>query len=133
MNNNLKQQQLKKSGRSFQKEVLQHFKRGREFETQVQNDFIANTKGDDMKKEIDVLYLGESERKKGKFGRMDMFLDDREKGYVVIYEIKATDWDAIKPKNRIRNLYRHGRQLHKYIDAYVHGENINVVHGVIYP
>lgn len=129
----MEQKLVKKGGRSFHKVVQRHFMRGRLFEDKVQKDFISNTKGDDMKKEIIVDYLGKADRKKGNFGRMDMFLDDSNNGYVVIYEIKATNWDAIKPKNRIRNLYRHGRQLHKYIDAYVHGENLNVVHGVIYP
>lgn len=65
---------------------------------------------------------------------MDIYLDEREKDdYVVIYEIKATDWDNIKTKNIRRNLYRHGRQLHKYIDQYIKTNTCNVIFGVLYP
>lgn len=111
----------------------QQLKRGRLFQDEVQANFMKYTKGGGMEREIEVVYKDKPKRKKGAYGRMDMFLDDSDNDYVVIYEIKATDWDQIKPKNRVRNLYRHGRQLHKYIDKYLHDHDVNVVHGVIYP
>jgi hypothetical protein len=108
-------------------------KRGKLFQALVQRDYIKNTQDGVMQKEVTVDYGLNSRKTKRKYGRMDMYLDDRESGFVVIYEIKATDWDNIKPKNIVRNLYRHGRQLHKYIDVFLKDPNIHVVHGVLYP
>lgn len=41
--------------------------------------------------------------------------------------------DKINPDNILKNIESHGRQLHKYIEKFVHEDNDTVVHGVIYP
>ena len=48
---------------------------------------------------------------------------DPEHPFVVVMEIKATDWDNVKPKNVRKNLGSHRRQVWKYIDAYLDGED----------
>lgn len=52
--------------------------------------------------------------------------------YVAVYEIKATNWDLIKPKNIKKNAWRHQHQLIKYVETYIE-ENIDVCLGIIYP
>ena len=49
---------------------------------------------------------------------MDIFIDGMGND-IAIYEIKATDWDRIKPGNRRRNLYRHWKQLTEYVEKHV--------------
>ena len=71
--------------------------------------------------------------KRHKRGRMDIFISEVADDYVMIIEIKATDWDRIKPKNIKRNLYRHSKQLYNYIDKYMTIDNKDVGLGVIYP
>ena len=119
--------------RKLPKELLERLKYGREFQTKVQKYLKKETKEGGIKREIEVLYEGHIDRKKGNYGRMDIFLDDREQGYVVIYEIKATNWEKIKSENILKNIESHGRQLHKYIDKFVHDLNDTVIFGVIYP
>jgi len=53
--------------------------------------------------------------------------------FVSLFEIKATDWDRIKPGNVRRNLASHVRQALAYVDTYLVGENTNVVATIIYP
>lgn len=53
--------------------------------------------------------------------------------FVTILEIKATDWDRIKPKNIKKNLYRHQGQLFKYVDKNIEIEKMDVCLGIIYP
>ncbi len=107
--------------------------RGRVFQTEVQADYKKNTKGGGFGKEKEMLYKNEKGRIKGNIGRMDIVIDDTDNNFIMIMEIKATDWDKIKPKNIIRNLYRHGRQLHKYIDKFINVNNYDVGLAVIYP
>lgn len=78
--------------RKLPKELLERLKYGRKFQTKVQKFLKKETKGGGIKREIEVVYEGKTELKKGSYGRMDIFLDDRDQGYVVIYEIKASDW-----------------------------------------
>lgn len=53
--------------------------------------------------------------------------------FVTILEIKATDWDRIKPKNVKKNLCRHQSQLFKYVDKFVEIDKTDVCLGLIYP
>jgi hypothetical protein len=64
---------------------------------------------------------------------MDIFIDGMGGGDIAIYEIKATDWDRIKPKNRRRNLYRHWKQLIEYVEKFVEVDGFSVSLGIIYP
>ena len=54
-------------------------------------------------------------------------------GVVTVVEIKATDWDRILPRNRQRNLASHRRQVWRYIETYVDGDELDVCAGIIYP
>ena len=78
-------------------------------------------------------YSKKVKRAKGSFGRMDIMIDDSENEFVMIIEIKATDWDKIRSENIRRNLSRHGRQLHKYVNKYIKENNFTVGLGIIYP
>lgn len=53
--------------------------------------------------------------------------------FVTILEIKATDWDRIKPKNVAKNLYCHQKQLFNYVDKYVEIDKLDVCLDIIYP
>lgn len=127
----MKGQQANKR-KKIPKELLERLKYGREFQDEVQAFLKKETKGGGAEREIEVVYEGETERKKGQYGRMDIYLDDKEHGYIVIYEIKATNWDKIREENILKNIESHGRQLHKYIEKFVNEDNDTVVHGVIY-
>ncbi len=122
-----------KKRKQIPKIILERLKYGREFQDDVQTFLAKETKGGGIEREIEVPYEGHTGRKKGHYGRMDIFMDDKDNDYVVIYEIKASNWDNIKPENILRNIESHGRQLHKYIEKYVNDLNKIVNHGVIYP
>lgn len=67
----------------------------------------------------------------GKRGRIDLRLIEKEDGYSVVVEIKATDWDRMAP-HRIRpNVLRHARQLWRYIEAELIEQS--VVPAIVYP
>jgi hypothetical protein len=66
----------------------------------------------------------------GKRGRVDIRLIDDQEGHTIVAEIKATDWNAMKP-HRIRpNVLRHARQIWRYIGAEL--ENQSVIPALIY-
>lgn len=65
-------------------------------------------------------------------GRLDIFVSETG-DYVTVVEIKATDWDKIKPGNVAKNLGAHRRQVWRYIEEYLDGDKVNVCAGVIYP
>lgn len=111
------------------------FKRGRLFQEMVQKDYQKNSENDGEGVEIEKTldYDKNVKRAKGTYGRMDILINDSDNNYVMIMEIKATIWDNIKPKNIKRNLWSHGRQLHKYIDKYIEEDNYNVGLALIYP
>jgi hypothetical protein len=72
---------------------------------------------------------------KQKYGRIDILIDyKKEDDYIMIMEIKATDWDLIKPKNIRKNLSRHSCQLYRYIDKYMIVDKMGSVGlALIYP
>ena len=106
-------------------------KKGKEFHAKVQRDFLENSKDGEAYQEQFVSFE-ELKRVRQKSGRMDVFIDDLG-DFVTIIEIKATDWDKIKPKNVKRNLYRHQRQVFQYVEKYVEIDNTDVCLGIIYP
>ena len=63
---------------------------------------------------------------------MDVFVAELG-GFVSVIEIKATDWDRIKPKNITKNLSAHRRQVWKYIEKYLSDVGVDVCGGIIYP
>ncbi len=105
--------------------------RGKAFHKLVQADWKATAEGDIcIEESIPLLIRPGALNARG--GRMDIYVDESE-GYVSIVEIKATNWDAIKPRNIQRNLASHRRQVWKYIEKYCDGDGKDVCAGVIYP
>ncbi len=100
-------------------------KRGKEFQNEVYDDFDTYDKTGNFHSEQPRTLLT------GKRGRIDVLISDLD-GMVAIYEVKATNWDKIKPKNIKKNAWSHQRQLHKYVEAYVE-EGSDVCVGIIYP
>jgi len=117
---------------SFKSKEPEQLQRGKEFQRIVQKDYGKNSNGGGVEIEKHVSFeLLEKVRQKS--GRMDIFISDLENGYVTIMEIKATDWDRIKSKNIKRNLYRHSRQLYRYIDKYMDVDELEVCPAMVYP
>lgn len=113
------------------KEPLQ-LRRGKEFQKIVQADYKKNSKGGGVGIEEHVVF-DKLENIRQKSGRMDIIIHDESEDYVMIMEIKATNWDRIKPKNIKRNLYRHGKQLYNYIDQFMTIDNMTVGLAMLYP
>ena len=107
-------------------------KNGKIFQKVVQSDYKVNSIGGDVGIEEHVSFDDLPDIKK-RNGRIDIIIHDVSDDYVMIIEIKATDWDKINQKNIKRNLYKHGKQLFNYIDKFVNVDNKNVGLGVIYP
>lgn len=106
-------------------------KQGKKFQKIVQRDFIDNSKDGTVLPEKFVSFKDLKEIKQ-QSGRMDIFIEELG-DFVTIVEIKATNWDKIKPKNIKKNLYRHQKQLFNYIDKYLEIDNLDVCLGIIYP
>ena len=108
-------------------------KRGKEFQRIVQNDYNINSKDGGVGIEEHVSFKNVPGIKQ-KSGRMDIIIHEAAgEDYVMIMEIKATDWDKIKPQNIKRNLYRHGKQLYNYIDKFMEIDNKTVGLAMLYP
>lgn len=109
-------------------------KRGKVFQKTVQADYLDNTKDGKAEREFH-LKLEQLPAKKDKIqtGRADILITEKGDDFVSILEIKATDWDRIKPKNIKRNLASHHRQIMKYIDKYLMIDKLDVCTGIIYP
>jgi hypothetical protein len=68
---------------------------------------------------------------KGKQGRVDIRIDIPENHQIVVIEIKASDWDKMKPHRVRPNALRHVRQVWRYIEAYVSPRD--VIPALVYP
>jgi len=101
------------------------FIKGKRFQEEVRNDFIRNNKDGLLCFEEKIKLLN------NKNGRMDILVSELG-DFVAVYEIKATNWDLIKPSNIIKNAWSHQHQLLKYVDTYIK-KNIDVCLGIIYP
>lgn len=79
-------------------------RRGKEFQKIVQADYKNNSEGEvDLEKTISFQDIPTIKQKRG---RMDIVVQNEPGDFNLIMEIKATDWDRIKPKNIKRNLYK---------------------------
>ena len=107
------------------------FVRGKQFQELVQKDFENNSKDGKVLREAHLDLAG-LRHVKQKSGRMDILITELG-DFVTVLEIKATDWDRIKPENVKRNLYRHQRQLLMYVDKHVTVDDVQVCLGIIYP
>lgn len=103
-------------------------KRGKAFHALVQRDFAENNKSGNAKIEAFMLLRKGARRSTG---RADILIDLDT--FAAIFELKATDWDLIEPANVDRNLYRHQRQMFKYVDAQMRTFEDGVSLGILYP
>ena len=105
-------------------------KEGKEFHRKVQHDWELTAKDGKICSE-NTVYLVPKKSIHKRQGRLDIFVDDVG-DFVSIIEIKSTDWDAVKPKNRKKLLGSHKRQIWGYIDRYLDVEKVDVCPGIIY-
>ena len=108
-------------------------RRGKEFHRLVQADW-AGTVVDGTARPEHSIQLSALIGKGAKIrrGRIDIFID-KINDFVTVVEIKATNWDAVKPKNRRKLLGAHRRQVMKYVDKYLDQDQVSVCAGIIYP
>lgn len=106
-------------------------KKGKAFQRLVQDDFEAHSKNGQARRDQRVSFEALSKIRQ-KSGRMDILVTELG-DFVTILEIKATDWDRIKPKNVAKNLYCHQKQLFNYVDKYVEIDKLDVCLDIIYP
>ena len=106
--------------------------RGKVFERRVKDDWEQSATGTmDMEHTIELSLV----RPRGlrlRKGRVDIFVSELG-DFVSVIEIKATNWDRIKPANVTKNLGSHRRQIWKYIKEHTDVEKVDVCAGVIYP
>ncbi len=106
-------------------------RRGKAFEKIVQEDFTRNTKDGEAESEAFVSFV-EMKKIHRKSGRIDILISELG-DFVTILEIKATDWDRIKPANIKKNLWSHQRQLFRYVDKFSEVDELGACLGIIYP
>lgn len=104
---------------SFQKQI----KRGRDFEKRERSQWSPEGS--------EELAFEAPSRWKGKRGRIDIRLFDAEEGYTVVVELKATDWDKMRPHRVRPNALRHARQIWRYIEAELRDND--VIPALVYP
>ena len=106
---------------------------GKRFHRRVQADWSGTVEDAPVRIEHGIsLQFLPRRAKRVRRGRIDVFIDQIE-DFVTVVEIKSTDWDRVKPKNRRKLLGSHRRQVWRYVDEFVDGEEVNVCAGVIYP
>jgi hypothetical protein len=111
----------------------ENLRRGKEFHALVQDDWARTARDGEVTAEHGITLLGASTRsKRRRRGRLDIFVDDVG-NFVSIVEIKSTDWDRVKPRNRQSLLSAHRRQVWRYIEKYLDGDKVEVCPGIIYP
>lgn len=102
---------------------------GRKFEAEVKADFTARGGADRERYVLETT---------GRTGRADVWVVfDRSPGgdalASAIFEIKATNWDAIAPLRIRPNALRMARQLWRYMDAAIEVESQSVQAYLIFP
>lgn len=107
------------------------FIRGKKFQKIVQKDFEINSQDGLVKSEAVIKFEGLQKAKK-KSGRADILITELG-DFVTILEIKATEWDKIKPQNIKKNLWSHANQLLRYVEKYIVVDKVDVCLGIIYP
>ena len=102
-------------------------RRGKDFHRKIQKEWLDTAQG---------IILPEKtiRRLTGRRGRVDIFVDDdSDENHVAVIEIKASDWDRMKPKAVRRNALRQVRQIWGYIDSQAELEEKDVSPGIIFP
>jgi hypothetical protein len=105
-------------------------RRGKRFHKIVQADLGQDTKDESIRCEVPIEFFLKKGKKK--WGRADILISD-ESDLVAVLEIKATDWDRIKPKNVKKNLWRHQNQLYSYVERFLEVDMKSVSAYIIYP
>jgi len=108
---------------SSKKEFLRRISKGRKFEEWEKARWL---KGVEESPEFETPAIW-----KGKRGRVDIRIDIPENNQVVVIEIKASDWDKMKPHRVRPNALRHVNQVWRYIEAYVSPRE--VIPALVYP
>ena len=102
-------------------------RRGKDFHRKIQKEWLDTAEGV-------ILPEKTIRRLTGRRGRVDIFVDDdSDENHVAVIEIKASDWDRMKPKSVRRNAMRQVRQIWSYIDSQVDLEGKDVSPGIIFP
>ena len=102
-------------------------RRGKEFHRKIQQEWLDTAEGV-------ILPEKTIRRLTGRRGRVDIFVDDdSDENHVAVIEIKASDWNRMKPKSVRRNALRQVRQIWSYIDSQVDLEGKDVSPGIIFP
>ena len=106
------------------RKFMERIKQGRKFEAWERSHWNS---------ELNSAAENEASTKwKGKGGRIDIKLELKEDGDVVIVEIKATNWDNLK-EHRIRpTALRHSRQIWRYIEDQL-TLLVDVIPAIVYP
>ena len=106
---------------------------GKIFHRRVQADWHRTAKGGRITAEHSISLLPvTASASRPRRGRIDIFVDELG-DFVSVVEIKATDWDRVQPRNRRKLLASHQRQVLRYIERFLDGDNIDVCPGIIYP
>jgi hypothetical protein len=66
-----------------------------------------------------------------KKGRIDIKIDEGS-GVVTLVEIKASNWDALKPERIRATALRHARQVWRYINDFSDNQGKDVFAGIVY-
>lgn len=105
-------------------------KKGKEFHKKVQEDWLETAKDGKVFSENTILLSDLKNARKS--GRIDIFVNDLG-DFVSVIEIKSTNWDKVKEKNRKKLLSSHRWQVWKYMDKYLDIDRVDVYPGIIYP
>jgi len=100
-------------------------RRGREFEKQERSYW---TGGQDEAISFEAPTQWQDKR-----GRVDIRLDDTKEKYVVVVELKASNWDQMAARRVRPNVLRHARQLWRYVETELDVVHHDVLPGIIYP
>ena len=108
-------------------------RKGKAFHKEVQKDWEKTAKDGKINIEHHIpLSILRKKTRSRKSDRMDIFVGELG-DFISLVEIKSTDWDKVKEKNRKKLLGSHRRQVWKYIEEYADVKKIDVCPGIIYP
>ena len=107
----------------FERDFLNEITRGRDFEAWERSKWTS-----DYNRSAEFEAATELH---GKRGREDIRLIDSEGGFTVLVELKASNWDKMKPHRVRPNALRQVRQIWRYIEAELSQQE--VIPAIVYP
>jgi len=102
-------------------------RRGKRFHKLIQREWLKTAKDGYPRPERFIKKIS------GNYGRVDILVEQLGKEMVSVVEVKATDWERIKPQNLQRNLRRQIKQVWKYVDSQLDVYGFRVCPGIIFP